>query len=209
MPATVFTIGHSNHSPERFLALLRLHSITALGDVRSHPYSRKYPQFNREELKEFLRSYDIHYVFLGKELGARSEDPACYERGKISYTRLAQTKLFQQGLDRVQSGSREHRLALMCAEKEPLDCHRTILVARHLAARGIEIQHIVADGALESHLNVLLRLADSLHLRANELHLFCSQEDVLAEAYTLQEQRIAYEPAATYGSNDSLSGAAS
>jgi uncharacterized protein (DUF488 family) len=208
MPATVFTIGHSNHSPERFLALLQQHAISALCDVRSHPYSRMYPQFNREELQEFLRPHDIHYVFLGKELGARSEDPACYDRGKISYARLAQTTPFQQGLDGVEKGLQEHRLAIMCAEKEPLDCHRTILVARHLAARGLEIQHILADGALEAHTDALRRLSDSLHLRANELHLFCSPDDLLADAYRLQEQRIAYEPAATNGPGDTLRDAA-
>src|SRR5271168_1164248 len=135
MPVIVFTIGHSNHSPEHFLALLQRHSITALCDVRSHPYSLRNPQFNREELKESLRPHSIKYIFLGKELGARSEDPSCYDRGKISYDRLAQTALFQQGLDRIQEGTKTHRVAIMCAEKEPLDCHRTVLVARYLVVR--------------------------------------------------------------------------
>jgi uncharacterized protein (DUF488 family) len=194
MPATVFTIGHSNHPQERFLALLQQHAISALCDVRSNPYSRMNPQFNREELKGYLRPHNIKYVFLGKELGARSEDPSCYDRGKISYERLAQTNLFQQGLDRIQEGMRTHRVAIMCAEKEPLDCHRTVLVTRHLAARGLDVHHILADGTIETHSDALRRLANDLKLRANELHLFCSQEDLFTEAYRLQEQRIAYEP---------------
>jgi len=194
MPAIIFTIGHSNHSPEHFLALLRQHAVSALCDVRSHPYSQRYPQFNREELKESLRPHDIKYVFLGKELGARSEDPSCYDRGKISYERLAQTSLFRQGLDRVQEGAKTHRVAIMCAEKEPTECHRTILVARHLAACGLEIHHILADGMIETHSDALRRMANHLNLRANELHLFCSPDDLLNEAYRLQEQRIAYEP---------------
>lgn len=194
MPVTVFTIGHSNHSPEHFLALLRQHAVTALCDVRSNPYSQRYPQFNREELKESLRLHDIKYVFLGKELGARSEDSSCYDRGKISYERLSQTSLFRQGLDRVQEGAKTHQLAIMCAEKEPTECHRTILVARHLAARGLEIHHILADGAIETHSDALRRMANQLNLRANELHLFCSPDDLITEAYRLQELRIAYEP---------------
>jgi len=194
MPPPVFTIGHSIHTLEFFLQLLQQHGINALCDVRSNPYSKQNSQFNREVLKEFLRPHEIKYVFLGSELGARSEDPACYHGGKISYTRLAQTELFQQGLDRVQKGLQENRVAIMCAEKEPLACHRTILVARHIVARGVPVQHILADGTLENHADTLLRLARMLRLRENEGHLFCSQEDQLAEAYHLQEARIAYEP---------------
>ena len=194
MPAPVFTIGHSNHSLEHLLALLQQHAITALCDVRSHPYSQRNPQFDREALKESLRQKNIKYVFLGKELGARSEDPSCYQQGKISYERLAQTELFRQGLDRVQEGLNTHRLAIMCAEKKPVDCHRTILVARYLASRGLEVQHILADGSLEAHSTTLRRLAIDLDLRADELHLFCTPEDLLSEAYRLQERRIAYEP---------------
>jgi uncharacterized protein (DUF488 family) len=194
MPATIFTIGHSNHPQERFLALLQQHAVTALCDVRSNPYSRMNPQFNREEVKDYLRPHNIKYVFLGKELGARSEDSSCYDCGKISYERLSRTILFQQGLDRVQEGMKTHRVAIMCAEKEPLDCHRTVLVTRHLVARGHEVHHILADGTIETHADALRRLANDLKLRADELHLFCSQEDLFTEAYRLQEQRIAYEP---------------
>ena len=143
MEPTVFTIGHSNHRLERFLELLKLHSITAVGDVRSSPYSRYNPQFNREPLDRDLGDVGIAYVYLGKELGARSEDPACYESGRVQYNR-ARTELFQGGLDRVQAGMKNYRLALMCAEKEPLGCHRTILVSRHLSARGVHVTHILA-----------------------------------------------------------------
>ena len=138
MNETVFTIGHSTHPQERFVSLLCQHGITALCDVRSTPYSRVNPQFNREGLRESLRACGITYVFLGKELGARSADPTCYEYGKVKYDRLAVTDLFRQGLDRVREGTRTYRVALMCAEKEPLECHRTILVARHLVDRSEE-----------------------------------------------------------------------
>jgi uncharacterized protein (DUF488 family) len=189
----VFTIGHSTHQEERFIFLLQRHGVTALCDVRSNPYSRVNPQFNRETLKKSLRVNGIKYVFLGKEFGARSEDPACYENGRVRYDRLARTELFRLGLARVQKGMRAYRLALMCAEKEPLDCHRTILIARYLVALGIDIQHIHADGILENQAAALSRLAKMLNLREDEHDLFRSREELFAEAYRLQEERIAYD----------------
>jgi len=191
MQQTVFTIGHSTHREDHFVHLLLQHGVTALCDVRSKPYSRVNPQFNREALKETLRANRIAYVFLGKELGARSEDPSCYENGKVQYDRLAQTELFQLGIQRIQQGTKNYRLALMCAEKEPLECHRTILVARHLVASGLDVQHIHANGKLESHTEALGRLARMLRLQEGDI--FRSPEDVLADAYRRQGERIAYD----------------
>jgi uncharacterized protein (DUF488 family) len=191
MAETIFTIGHSTHTQEYFIGLLLRHGITALCDVRSKPYSRMNPQFNREELKKSLQEGGITYVFLGKELGARSEDPTCYENGKVQYDRLAHTDLFRVGLDRVQKGMKDYRIALMCAEKEPLECHRTILVARHLAALGLDVQHIHADGRLEDHAAAVSRLKRMLKLPEDDM--FRSSEEVLADAYHLQEDRIAYD----------------
>jgi len=189
---TVFTVGHSTHTPEYFVDLLRQHGVTAVCDVRSRPYSRMNPQFNREELKEALRLAGIAYVFLGTELGGRSEDPDCYENGQVQYDRLAQTELFRRGLDRVRAGAETYSLALMCAEKEPLECHRTILVARHLDARGVDIRHIHGDGHTESHADAVERLLRQLRLPENDM--FRSHAEVLADAYLIQERRIAYSP---------------
>jgi uncharacterized protein (DUF488 family) len=191
MQDTVFTIGHSTHPREVFLALLRQHGITALCDVRSKPYSGMNPQFNREELERTLRTHGIAYRFLGKELGARSDDSSSYEGGRVQYARLAQTELFRKGLKRVLSEMKgDVRIALMCAEEDPLECHRTILVARNLATLGVHVEHIHANGELESHdlaLNRLMRL-----LKLPEEDLFHSREEFLDEAYRKQEERIAY-----------------
>jgi uncharacterized protein (DUF488 family) len=188
----IFTIGHSTHSQEHLIALLRRHGISAVCDVRSAPYSRVNPQFNREEINQALRTFGIRYVFLGRELGGRSEDPKCYERGKVSYERLAQTGSFKRGLERLQEGAKSYRLALMCAEKEPLECHRAILVARHLLPLGLAVHHIHADGRLESHLDALRRLATILNLPEHDM--FHSREELI---YRRQEERIAFssEPA--------------
>jgi len=191
MDEAVYTIGHSNYPPEHFLELLARHAIDAVVDVRSQPYSRMNPQFNRENLKRMLAAGGIAYVFLGRELGARSEDPACYSGGKVQYDRLARTGLFRQGLERVLEGLKTHRLALMCAEKDPLECHRTILVARELQSRGVAVRHILEDGAIEDHEHALARLREKLRLP--EADLFRSPEEVVEDAYRMQGERIAYE----------------
>lgn len=190
MQNVVFTIGHSTQPAEHFIMLLRTHGVTAVADVRSKPYSRMNPQYNREDLRAALGEAGVSYVFLGKESGARSEDKTCYRDGKVQYGLLAQTEAFRQGITRVQEGAQNFRIALMCAEKEPLECHRTILVARYLELQGVEIRHILGDGRVESHRDVMNRLVRQLHLPEGDM--FSSREDVVAEAYRLQEERVAY-----------------
>ena len=186
----VFTIGHSNHAIESFIALLKQHGVTALADVRSSPYSRFNTQFNKAPLEKSLKEAGIKYVFLGKELGARSEDRSCYENGRVRYPLLARTNLFRQGIERVVSGGKDFRIALMCAEKEPLECHRTLLVARALDGLGVPIQHILADGRLEAHGESMMRLLDLVGLPREDL--FRSTQELLEEAIARQEEKVAY-----------------
>jgi uncharacterized protein (DUF488 family) len=155
---TVFTIGHSNHSSERFLALLRGAGITAVADVRSIPRSRRWPQFSRARLEPWLAGAGIAYVFLGAELGGRPDDPALLREGRPDYDLMAATPSFRAGLDRVLDGAARYRIALMCAEREPLDCHRFLLVSRHLHERGVGLRHILADGSIEPHEAAEVRL---------------------------------------------------
>ena len=155
----IYTIGHSTHQIEKFVSLLQQHGINAIADVRSVPYSRRNPQYNREALNEKLREQGIAYVYLGKELGGRSDDPGCYENGRVSYRLLAKTPLFRSGIERLRDGSTRNRVALMCAEKDPLNCHRTILVARELVEAGMDIGHILDNGHLETHDMTMKRLS--------------------------------------------------
>lgn len=186
----VWTIGHSTHSLEQFVAMLKRHGITAVADVRSSPYSRFNPQFNRETLERSLKEVGIGYVFLGRELGARSEDPSCYKDGQVQYGLLARTELFKSGLQRVVKGAESHRISLMCAEKDPLECHRTLLVSRALVGSGVAVTHILGDGGLESHDDAMTRL---LRLTGTpESDMFSSREELVARACAAQEARIAY-----------------
>ena len=186
----LYTIGHSTHSTEEFVKLLSIHSITAVCDVRSSPYSKYNPQFNRETIQKELKLYGILYVFLGKELGPRSDDPACYEDGKIQYNRLAKTGLFRQGIDRIRKGMKSYRIALMCSEKDPMTCHRSILICRHLRSDEIEIKHILEDGTAENNRDSETRLMRMLNVPQREL--FDSEEDLIQRAYDKQSEKIAY-----------------
>ena len=130
-------------------------------------------------------------MFLGKELGARSENPICYVHGKVQFDLLAEEPCFSEGLDRVRNAMESRRIALMCAEKDPLNCHRAVLVARKLYESGIQVEHIHADGSLETHENLELRLMS--HLNIPEGDLFRSRVECLKEAYAIQGEQIAYE----------------
>lgn len=186
----IYTIGHSTHSSERFAELLSAHSITAVCDVRSSPYSKFNPQFNRETIREELKNHGISYVFIGKELGPRSDDPACYANGKVQYSRLAKTDLFSQGLDRLKNGMKSYRIALMCSEKDPVTCHRMILICRSLRSHETEIRHILEDGTLENNSDSEKRLMQILKIPQAEL--FDSEEDLIQRAYDKQSEKIAH-----------------
>lgn len=191
MNQMLFTIGHSNHSIEIFVALLRRFDISAVGDVRSHPFSRYAPQYSREPLKAALARAGIAYVFLGKELGARSENQACYKQGKVQYDCLARQPQFLEGVKRVIEGARRYRIALMCAEKDPLECHRTLLVARKLHEAGLEIRHIHADGSVEDHKALESRLLSVCKLPDGDM--FKLRSEFVSEAYAIQGERVAYQ----------------
>lgn len=217
----IFTVGHSNHSTEKFLSLLKQHGVTAIADVRSSPFSRRFPHFNQSSLKKALGSEEISYVFLGNELGARPKDPECYVEGKALYERIAATEAFSIGLDRISKGAKHHQVALMCAEQDPITCHRAILVCRHLRNIGSEINHILKTGDLETHEHLeqrllkLHNLSESLPLLENasnktklegQLELFNTDafdtlvsdsailtlESLIEQAYELQAEQIAY-----------------
>ena len=189
-PHTVFTVGHSTHSSSGFLSLLQKHEITAVADVRSMPVSRFTPQFNRYAVERILSDVNIKYVFLGKELGARTEDLTCYVNGRVRYDLLARTSDFASGIRRLRNGSQSERIAIMCTEQEPLDCHRCVLVARSLEGDGITVEHIHGDGHIEDHTSAMRRLMANFGLDQEDL--FRTSAERLQDALDRQEQRIAY-----------------
>jgi uncharacterized protein (DUF488 family) len=189
---SIFTIGHSTHSAGHFVDLLQKHGVTAVADVRSQPYSRANPHFNRTDLGWLLSGARVEYVFLGDELGARPKEREFYVDGRVSYELLAQAPSFKQGIDRILTGAVHYRVALLCAEKDPLTCHRAILVGRHLAELGYPPHHILSTGAVEDHDAALARLLREHRLVTQDL--FRSRDELIEQAYLERERQIAYAP---------------
>ncbi len=192
MTKALFTIAYSGRTIDDFIALTKQHKITALCDVRSMPYSSRNPDFNREPLKRTLKSYNIEYVFLGEELGARPKDQSCYVDGKAIYQKIASTGLFKNGLERIRLGmQKDFVLSLMCAEKDPMTCHRSILICRNLRGLGIDIRHIIDHETTETQADLEKRLIARLKLHP-DMFKDTDPNALIERAYDVQGDQIAY-----------------
>ncbi|NUR19243.1 MAG: DUF488 domain-containing protein [Gemmatimonadaceae bacterium] len=188
--AGLYTIGHSLHSSEHFLALAREHAIDMILDVRSSPYSSRAPQFARSSMAAWLADAGIDYLFAGKTLGGRPVDLTLYDEQRASYIRMAQWQPFIASLRKAVRMARGRRVAFACAEGDPLECHRFLLIGRYLHSHGLEVRHILPSSAIEVHSAGERRLVQILGLGQSEL--FHHSNDAVAAAYLLQESRVAY-----------------
>jgi uncharacterized protein (DUF488 family) len=194
MSFDLFSIGHSNIPAERFIGLLRHAGVNAIADVRSTPFSRRFPWFSGKNLATTLAQHGMAYLACGEALGGRPRDAALYRDGVADYEAMARQSDFQIALDRLTAEDAQCRICLMCAEREPLDCHRCLLVARSLAERGLTIGHILHDGTVESHTATEQRL---LALTGASDDLFVTgQGERLAAAYRRRARAVAYRAAA-------------
>jgi uncharacterized protein (DUF488 family) len=153
----LYTIGHGNRKAPDFLDLLKEYGIEYIVDVRSVPYSRFHPQFNRNALESFLAQHDIRYVFMGDELGGRPKDVTCYSKdGKIDYEMLKGKDFFKNGIDRLKTAyDKDINLAIMCSERNPCECHRSKLIGQVLASDNIIVLHIDEQGKIKAHSTVI------------------------------------------------------
>jgi len=185
-----FTIGHSNIPAERFIALLRGAGVDAVADVRSIPASQFCPWFSAKNLAPLLAGATMDYLSFGDDLGGRPRDPSLYCDGIADYEAMAQRPTFRAGLDRLLAQAGQRRLCLMCSERDPLDCHRCLLVARALAARGVSVGHILHNGGIESHSAIERRLLEGV---GEDIDLFTTGQDArLAAAYRRRARAVAY-----------------
>ena len=191
----LFTIGHSNHSLNHFLELLLAYQVSAIVDVRSSPYSKYSPHFNKDLLESALRDADIDYVFLGRELGAQRSEDGCYIDGQAKYDRIAHLSTFRRGLEIVLQGVEHCRVALMCSESDPITCHRTILVCRELKriCPDLKITHILGDGTEERQEMSEKRLINLHKLQPELFGDLTSTSGLIEKAYDLQAEKIAYK----------------
>ena len=196
----LFTIGHSNLTIDEFIELLKKYYINCVIDVRSTPYSKYAPQFNLNEIKNELNKNEIYYIFMGDELGARRKDISLYTKeGYVDFEKTSKSSLFLKGVERVIEGIKKgYNIALMCTEKDPLDCHRNILVARAFYELGYNIDNIIGDSTVESQEKIEQRLLDLYFPDRYQVTIFellsCNKEekDLVNEAYILRNKDIGY-----------------
>ena len=144
----IHTVGHSDHTTAAFVDLLRRHGITLVVDVRSQPYSRWAPQFNRETLARDLQDAGIAYRFMGDALGGRPPDSTLYDPGqeRPDYQRVGQTPAYQTGIDQLLDLAGTEQVAVMCSEGDHRRCHRHALITQTLLECGVRVLHIQPDG---------------------------------------------------------------
>ena len=193
MSRIIYTIGHSNYDANQFIAILQSYSIDTVVDIRSAPYSKYCRQFNKKTIDQVLNNNGIKYFFLGKELGARPDSPECYEQSRIQYDKLKETELFIQGIKRIKDDTSKCIAALMCSEKDPTNCHRTILVSRVLKGEGIEVKHILDENTIVSQDDIEEQLQKKFKLEPLLFDPPDAKQRRIDEAYKKQEERITSE----------------
>ncbi len=190
MAFDIFSIGHSNIAAARFAAMLQDAAVTTVADVRSMPNSRWFPWFSQKTLAAQLNGIGIAYTAMGDTLGGRPRDESLHRDGVADYEAMANEPEFRAGLDRLREAVARSRVCLMSAEREPLDCHRCLLVARRLAECSLAVGHILHDGTIEPHAATEQRL---LALDGDAGGLFVAgQEERLAAAYRLRARAVAF-----------------
>jgi uncharacterized protein (DUF488 family) len=195
----LFSIGHSNIPADRFIAMLRSAGVNAIADVRSTPASRRFPWFSGKNLAARLQQEGMIYCGFGDALGGRPREAALYRDGIADYAAMARHGEFVAGLERLRAAAARHRLCVMCAEREPLECHRCLLVARALAERGIDVGHILHDGKIEPHAATERRLLAGDG--ADDDLFVTGQGDRLAAAYRRRARAVAYRAPGFSGAN--------
>lgn len=189
----IYSVGHSNHEADNFVKILQGFSIDVVVDVRSAPYSKYCPQFNKETIEQVLKSSGIKYLFLGKELGARPTDRSCYVDAIVSFEELKLSECFQQGISRLLNGMEKHNVAIMCSEKEPINCHRAILISRVLTENGISVKHILSETESLDQKDLEAMLLKKFKIEKTMFDTASSRQSDIEEAYRKQENLICYK----------------
>ena len=198
---TLFSIGHSNQSQEDFLRLLQANYIDCVVDVRSVPASKYIPQFNKEEIKEFLKMHNIIYLHFGNEFGARRTD-CIDDDGQVNFELAVHTPAFLNGVERLNNGlEKGFRISLMCTESDPLECHRFSLVSRFFHNNGYDVRHILKDGTAVHHEELEKKMVEE-YRHSRKYHLpdvdllfgTYTEADQINDAYRFKNKEIGYKP---------------
>jgi len=191
-PHKLYTIGYSGFTPDEFIEILKKYSIGLVVDVRSAPYSSYFEQYNMDNIKNSLRKNRIYYVFLGDDLGARPKDTSLYSNNIVDFEKISNSHAFRNGCERIRECLEKFSICMMCAEKDPANCHRSILITNTFRKIYPEtkILHIHSISKLESQKNIDWRIMSMYKLEQE--HFFKNFDERKNEAYTLREKEIAY-----------------
>lgn len=198
MQETILSIGHSQHNIDYFINMLKRHQVNYILDVRSTPYSQFASDYNRDSIRILLSNYNITYSFMGEYFGARPSEKSLYaDKGYLDFEKYKKSEIFIKGYNNVLKGvAQGNRVAFMCTEKDPIDCHRAILVTRAFAEAGVPIEHIMADNSIQTQNDLDQRLLKIYYPDRKQLSIFdkdnLSDEEYLQQAYKKQNEKIGY-----------------
>jgi len=198
----IYTIGHSNYNRDYFMELLFKFKVNTIVDIRSVPFSKYVPHFNKDNIKSLLNNYGIHHVYMGEELGIIKDNNSLLSKdGYLDFEKVKETELFKNGIIRIRDGfSKGYTIAIMCTEKDPIDCHRSILIGRELHKQKYAIVHILTDGRTETHTQFEGRLLNMYFPIKMQQDLFSiiepseNEAEILNKAYMLRNRDIGYRP---------------
>ena len=199
MKETVYTIGYTGFSIESFVNELQNHGINVVIDVRSSPYSERYADYNKDKLELLLPSKKIYYRNYIKEFGARQDNKLFYSReGVLDFDVFSKSEQFLSGVEKIKNSiAKGYKIAFLCAENEPVQCHRTILVARHFHELGYNVVHLKPNNISISHCDIETQLLNMYFPNRYQIDMFStnikSDEEYLIEAYKAQNKKIGYK----------------
>lgn len=194
---TIYTIGYTAFDVKSFIKVLKKYNINCVIDVRSNPQSTYYTDYDKDNLKKILEKNNILYRNYKLEFGARQTDKNFYnEEGWLDFEKFTQSKNFNKGYEKVENALKlKYSIALMCAEKDPMNCHRSIMIGRELKNRKFNVQHILYNESTESQDEIEKKLLEKYYKNLNQISFFDkqkTQEDLIKEAYKKRNKEIAY-----------------
>jgi len=193
----LYTIGHSNHQIDFFLYLLKKYNIQYVIDVRTSPFCKYTKQYDRWNIEKTLKENNIIYCFMGEFFGAKRKEKELYTaEGYLDFEKTTESEKFLLGFNNILKGLQDdYNVALMCSEKDPKDCHRSIMISKKFLEAGFEANHILPDGKIKTQKELEKELVNEFYSGRKQLNLFTmnmTEEDYIRESYKKQNEKIGY-----------------
>ena len=192
----IFTIGYAGFEIDHFIKVIKEYQINSLIDVRSSPFSKYYSEYNKPLLQKTLQERGIIYRNYNREFGARQDDKMYYPNGYLDFSMFTRSMMFIEGMQKIiKAIPLGYRFVLMCSEKDPITCHRSIMIGKAFFNNGVSINHILSDGRIITQSEIETRLVDMYYPDRDQLTLFGEQlsfEEMVKNSYKYQNEKIGY-----------------